>query len=108
MRTVRVLIAALAMFTGVALFTGCGMQGGKTIMTQGGTSEPVMGTAPQAGQYALYTSMSANPTATVSLKEGDPLGFRKAEDGHLVGVAGGQSFDLPHGTAQAYWKLQSK
>lgn len=108
MRTVRILVAALALFAGVTLLTGCGMQGGKTIITQGGTSEPVMGTAPQSGQYALYTSMSPNPTSTVNLKEGDQLGFRKADDGHLVGVAGGQSFDLPHGTAQAYWKLQSK
>lgn len=108
MRTLRALIASLAVFTGIAVFTGCGAQPGRTIITQGANAEPVMGTAPQAGEYMLYTAASPNPTATVRLKEGDQLGFRRADDGHLVAVASGQSFDLPKGTAQAYWKLEEK
>ena len=108
MHAFRTIVAALAVLAGVTLFTGCGAQSGKTVMTQGGTSEPVMGTAPQDGSYMLYTSMSPNPTATVALKQGDPLGFRKASDGHLVAVAGAQSFDMGTMTAQAYWKLQTK
>lgn len=108
MRTLRIIFAAMAISSGAALLTGCGAQAGKTIITQGATAEPVMGTAPQTGEYMLFTAMSPNPTSTVRVKEGDPLGFRRADDGHLVGVAGTQSFDLPKGTGQAYWKLQEK
>lgn len=88
--------------------TGCGAQGGQTVMTQGANAQPVNGTAPQSGEYAVYTAASPNPTATVRLNQGDPLGWRRADDGHLVAYAKDQTFDLPHGTAQAYWKLQDK
>jgi hypothetical protein len=90
------------------LLTGCGAQPGTTIMTQGANAAPVMGNAPQSGEYMLYTAASPNPTSTVRVKEGDPLGFRRADDGHWIAVAGDQSFDLPHGTAQMYWKLEPK
>jgi hypothetical protein len=86
--------------------TGCGAQGGKTIMTQGANAEPIMGTAPDTGEYKLYTAFSPNPTTTVNLKEGDQLGFRRNADGQLEAVAGGQTQALPKGTTQAYWKLQ--
>jgi hypothetical protein len=108
MRTIRGTLVAFVVLAGAALFTGCGAQSGRTIITQGANAEPVMSTAPQTGEYMLYTTMSPNPTSTVRVREGDPLGFRRADDGHLVAVAGGQSFDLPKGTAQAYWKLQEK
>lgn len=109
MRTIIKLFAASALLVGgVALLPGCGAQAGRTVMTQGFNAEPIMGIAPQTGEYMLYTSASMNPTSTVRLKEGDPLGFRKADDGHWIGVAANQSFDLPKGTAQAYWKLQEK
>jgi len=85
---------------------GCGTQAGKTIVTQGFEAEPVMETAPSTGEYMLFTAASPNATATVQLKEGDALGFKKATDGHWIGVAGSESFDLPKGTAQAYWKLE--
>jgi hypothetical protein len=87
---------------------GCGAQGGKTIYTQGANAAPVMGTAPESGIYQLYTAMSPNPTTTVRLKEGDPLGFHKTDDGRMVGVAGTETIDLPKNTAQAYWKLKKE
>ena len=92
----------------VAALAGCGAQGGKTIYTQGVNAAPVMGSAPEAGIYQLYTTLSPNPTTTVRLKEGDPLGFRKTDDGRMEGIAGDQVIDLPKGTAQAYWKLKKE
>lgn len=99
-------MSSIAIVLGLVAFAGCGAQGGKTIYTQGPNAAPVMGTAPQNGIYQLYTAMSPNPTTTVKLKEGDPLGFRKTSDGRIEGVAGDQTVDLPKGTAQAYWKLK--
>lgn len=108
MRTLTGTLLASCLFLSGALIVGCGMQSGTTMMTQGANAAPVMGSAPQTGEYMLYTAASPNPTSTVQLKEGDPLGFHKADDGHWVAVAGSQSFDLPHGTTQMYWKLQQK
>lgn len=104
---VKALTGALVLMAALAV-VGCGTQSGRTIITQGATSDPVMGTAPQAGEYMLFTAASPNPTTTVRLNEGEPLGFRRGDDGHLIGVAGNQTSDLPKGTAQAYWKLQTK
>jgi hypothetical protein len=87
---------------------GCGAQPGKTIVTQGANAEPVMQTAPQTGTYKLYTTMSPNPTTTVRLEAGQPLGFKRDAEGRLVGVAGDTTQVLGKGTAQAYWKLQKK
>ena len=108
MKTTKTLLLAAGLLASVSLFTGCGTQPGQTIMTQGANAEPVMGNAPQAGEYMLYTAASPNPTSTVRVKEGDPLGFRRADDGHWVAIAGDQSFDLPKGTAQMYWKVETK
>ena len=108
MRAYKGIVTTFVLMALVQFFVaGCGAQGGKTIMTQGANAEPVMGTAPQAGEYMLYTAASPNPTATVRLNQGDPMGWRRANDGHLVAVAGSQTFDLPHGTVQAYWKQQN-
>ncbi|MDB5334083.1 MAG: hypothetical protein JWP03_5234 [Phycisphaerales bacterium] len=85
---------------------GCGIQSGNTVMTQGTRNDPVMGTAPSTGEYALYTATGLNAIATAKVRQGDPLGFARGSDGHWIAVAGEQHFDLPHGTAQAYWKLQ--
>jgi len=85
---------------------GCGLQPGRTIVTQGFEAEPVMETAPQTGEYMLFTTASPNATATVQLKEGDALGFKKSADGRWIAIAGSYNYDLPKGTAQAYWKLQ--
>src|SRR5689334_15162397 len=69
---------------------GCGLQAGHSVITQNGRSEPVMSTAPDTGTYMLFTASSPNPTATAKVQRGEALGFRRAPDGHLVGVAGEQ------------------
>ncbi|HSV14988.1 MAG TPA: hypothetical protein VLI90_12080 [Tepidisphaeraceae bacterium] len=100
-------VLSLALVAGVPLVaTSCGAQGGRTIMTQGANAEPIMGTAPEAGTYKLYTAFSPNPTTTVNLKQGDQLGFRRDDNGQLVAVAGDQTQPLAKGTSQAYWKLE--
>ena len=93
---------ALAAALGVA---GCGLQKGTTVMTAGPSlSQAQMQTAPEDGNYAVYTSMSPNPTGTVTLHKGDQLGFRKDANGRIQAVGGDQTFDLGALTAQAYWK----
>ena len=104
MRFAKTLAAGFATTVVSTLLAGCGLQGGQTVITQGATSDPVMGTAPDTAKYMLYTAASPNPTATVRVEAGKPLGFRRADDGHLIGVADTQMFDLPKATAQAYWK----
>jgi hypothetical protein len=102
-----ILSAATAVAVAIPLAgAGCGAQPGKTVMTQGGGGEPVMGTAPETGTYSLYTSMSPNPTTTIKLSEGDRLGFQRGADGKLEAVAGNQVTPLGKTTAQAYWKLK--
>ena len=107
MRIAKKAVAGIATSLLAGLFAGCGLQAGRTVMTQGATSDPVMGTAPETAKYMLYTAASPNPTATVRVNAGQPLGFKRADDGHLVGVADGQQFDLPKTTAQAYWKQET-
>ena len=107
MQIYKLALGTFGLMVSLTLLPGCGTQAGTTILTQGSNAQPVMATAPQTGEYMLFTAGSPNATSTVQLKEGDALGFKKAgEDQHWVGVAGTQSFDLPKGTAQAYWKLQ--
>ena len=96
------LLIAAALTTG----SGCGIQTGNTIMTQGTRNDPVMGAAPSSGTYALFTATGLNAIATAHVHQGEPLGFDRGLDGRWIAVAGSQHFDLPHGTAQAYWKLQ--
>jgi hypothetical protein len=95
-------LAAAMLLVAVA---GCGAQKGETIVTQGMNAAPTMQEAPESGIYKLYTAMSPNPTTTVRLNRGDPLGFEKSGD-RWVGVAGNERTTLGVGTTQAYWKLQ--
>jgi len=90
----------------LALLAGCGSQKGKTVFTAGPDSGDNVGTAPETGEYALYTSMSANPTRIEKLNQGDKLGFRKSSDGRIEAVWKDQTYDFDKGTAQVYWKLQ--
>jgi hypothetical protein len=91
------------------LVFGCGSQKGKTVFTAGPDSGDNVGTAPETGTYTLYTSMSANPTITIKLNQGDKLGFRKTSDGRIEAVysVNGQekTYDFDKGTAQVYWKV---
>jgi hypothetical protein len=88
------------------ILAGCGSQKGKTVFTAGPDSGDNVGTAPETGEYALYTSMSANPTRIEKLNQGDKLGFRKSADGRIEAVWKDQTYDFDKGTAQVYWKLQ--
>ena len=94
-------LLALALLIG-----GCGSQKGKTVFTAGPDSGNDVGTAPETGNYALYTSMSPNPTRIEKLNQGDKLGFRKSSDGRIEAVWKDQTYDFDKGTAQVYWKLQ--
>jgi hypothetical protein len=100
----KTFLSASALLCASLLLTGCGAQGGRTIMTQGGNAEPVLSKAPESGTYKLYTAMSPNPTLTVNLREGDQLGWRKNANGRFEAVAGEQSEEMS-GFSQAYWKL---
>jgi hypothetical protein len=103
----KLLVVMSVLICGLVFISGCGTQPGRTIVTQGFEAEPVLETAPQTGEYMLFTAASPNATATVQLKEGDALGFKKAADGTWIAVAGSYTYDLPKGTVQAYWKLQN-
>jgi hypothetical protein len=53
----------------------------------GNQEEP--GEAPSDGRYVLYTDLNPTPLKDpVPLKKGDPLGFRTAETGRIIAVAG--------------------
>jgi hypothetical protein len=105
----QMMVALVVAGFGLAGLVGCGAQSGETVVTQSPTGEAVMLRAPQTGTYKLYTASSLNPTTTVKVNEGDPLGFRKAADGRLEAVAGDNPpVTLGKLTAQAYWKLQKK
>jgi hypothetical protein len=107
MSTLNTILSPLMI--GLTLFAtgiGCGIQSGNTVMTQGTRNDPIMGTAPNSGEYALYTATGLNPIATANVRRGDPLGFDRDRDGRWIAIAGDQRFDLPRGTAQAYWKLR--
>jgi hypothetical protein len=101
------IVAVVVAGLGLVGLTGCGAQPGKTIVTQGANSAPVMITAPQTGTYQVYTATSPNPTTTVKVREGERLGFQKNADGRWEAVAGDNPpVTLGKMTAQMYWKLR--
>lgn len=101
----RALLPSLALAATV-LLAACGSQKGETVFTAGPNSADTNGKAPSSGTYLLYTSMSPNPTNTVTLKEGDPMGFRKSADGRIEAFWNDQKYDFEKNTAQVYWKLE--
>lgn len=101
MRTIR--SAAIALLAALIL-TGCGSQEGETVFTAGPGNEDVQGKAPKSGTYTLYTAMSPNPTTTVKLNQGDPMGFRKTAEGQIEAFAGESTHKFNKGTSQVYWK----
>jgi hypothetical protein len=104
----RPIVATLLMML-TLLVTGCGTQEGETVFTAGPTNPDAGGKAPYSGTYTLTTAMSANPTLTVQVQEGQPLGFRKGEEGgSIVAYYNDQSYPLAKGTSQVYWKHQKK
>lgn len=85
-----------------ALIAGCSPP---TVMVQAPNTAARMGSAPETGQYLLYTGSSLSSLWATHLREGDPLGFRRSDDGRWIAIAGSRSFILPTGTTQMYWKL---
>ena len=102
-------IAATALMMLTLFVGGCGTQEGETVFTAGPTNPDAGGKAPYSGTYTLVTGMSANPTLTAQVNEGSPLGFRKGEEsGSIVAYYNEQTYNLPKGTSQVYWKHQKK
>ena len=97
---------ATTVLLGIALLAGCGAQEGETVFTAGPNSSETNGKAPRTGTYLLFTSMSPNPTVTVTLKEGDPIGFHKTGDGKIQAFWKDQTYDFDKQTAQVYWKVE--
>lgn len=59
--------------------------------------------APDDGTYALYRKGDlSTPRRTVKLRRGQPLGFRKYQDGTVAAVAGDREF--PIGNTDFVWK----
>ncbi|MFL5395853.1 MAG: hypothetical protein ACJ79G_23725 [Myxococcales bacterium] len=92
------------------LAAGCIVQPGDPRITyrRGVEPQPVKG-ATASGQWILYPGNATEPDRTVTVKEGEPLGFRRKADGSVVAVAGQQEFPLkPVLADEYYWKLERK
>lgn len=86
---------------------GCGAQGGETRIKYERSAEPSMTTAPEDGEYALYTASDATPKVVQRLRRGDRLGFERTDAGRVRAVAGQDYAQvLPDNTLEAYWKLR--
>ena len=71
-----------------AVFAGCASS--NTAWKKG--QEPKVGTAAQTGMYELVTGKDV--LATYQVFAGEPLGFRKIENGRFEAVAGMYTVDL--------------
>ncbi|HSV14987.1 MAG TPA: hypothetical protein VLI90_12075 [Tepidisphaeraceae bacterium] len=98
--------AAFVLLTLGMLLSGCGSQEGETVFTAGPNNAEVVGKAPHTGTYLLFTAASPNPTTTVNLNEGDPMGFHKTADGKIQAFWKDQTYDFDKATAQVYWKYK--
>ena len=108
MTAMRTTVMFLVTITAL-LLAGCGSQEGETVFTAGPTNPDAGGKAPYSGTYTLVTAMSPNPTLTVQVNAGAALGFRKgAEQGMIEAYYNDQTYTLPKGTSQVYWKHQKK
>ncbi len=95
-----------AILLGLGLAAGCGaVGGGKTIVRYDENSPPIETKAPAGGSYALYSTMDATPRVRVTLNEGDQIGFKKADNGQLIAVAGNREIPVT-GNATYYWKRE--
>jgi len=76
----------------------------------GYAAQPGMMAAPEAGTYQLKSergagSDDAKPRASVTLKKGDPIGFKTMEKGTMA-LAGDKSFDVPADVlAEVCWEF---
>jgi hypothetical protein len=65
---------------GLFLLVGCSSPG-LFISQQQGDSVPKMGTAPVDGTYGLFVAGQGQELLDFTLKQGDPLGFDRSDDG---------------------------
>jgi hypothetical protein len=99
------LISASLILT-AALITGCGMQGGSTIVKHESGTPSRTTEVTQAGTYALYDSYDTTPQITVPLDRGDEIGFRQDNDtGKTVAVAGSKTYPIDSGNKTYYWNM---
>ena len=87
---------------------GCGPKPGQPLVTYttATITIPPSITADKDGPYALYPDDGISPIARIDLHKGDPLGFKRAENGHIVGFARDKEYDLTAILALDYsWKF---
>jgi hypothetical protein len=85
--------------------TGCSsvMVPGTTIVSynRGATSDPQE--APSDGEYKLYSAFGENiPKHTVSLRKGDPVGFKSTGGGMVTAIGGDDEWTYTD--ASLIWK----
>jgi hypothetical protein len=96
-------MAGIALGFLAMMLAGCAVvQKGETVVKYDKGELPIMGEAPQEGQYSLYRVTDATPLVTYNLKAGDKLGYKRTDAGSLIGVAG--SHEIPIGNESYYWK----
>ena len=99
---IRTKLGVLALTT--LLFVGCAaLQRGVNIVKYEGSGNEIMTEAPSVGQYMLYSSQDVASKVSVSLKKGEPIGFKKDDKGILKAVAGKNSYPVTSADTY-YWK----
>jgi hypothetical protein len=96
-------MAGIALGFLAMMLAGCAVvQKGETVVKYDKGELPIMGEAPTEGQYSLYRVTDATPLVTYPLKAGDKLGYKRTDQGSLLGVAG--SHEVPLTNDSYYWK----
>lgn len=97
----RSLIAVVALLAfGVA---GCSQfTSGQPVVRYDKGKQALLQEAPMTGTYALYSRFDSNPQVTITLEQGDKLGFETSETGRITAIAGDKEYDLPD--AHYIWK----
>lgn len=104
MRVSRLWLATACMSLYGLMLNGCGQPPPTTVMSHSANDASAMGYATASGEYLLYTSTPSKSIWTVQINQGDPLGFRRADDGRWI--AGDRLFTLPPDVQTMYWKYE--
>lgn len=104
MRVSHTWLATACMSLCGLMLNGCGQPPPAIVMSHSANDASAMGYATASGEYLLYTSTSSKPIWTVQINQGDPLGFRHADDGRWIAVAGDRLFTQPSDVQTMYWK----
>lgn len=97
--SVRRWVTGLALSVCAALLAGCGT----TLFTHEKASLEEPGDAPSDGHYTLYARLNPSPVkGPIPLKKGDRLGFKTAETGRIIAVAGDNEWTFED--APLIWK----